>query len=254
MATGIRQPGEFCWINMLTPRPGEAREFFGALFGWTFMEIPQGHIIKVGGHLVGGMFDLNGPGTPPGLPPVIGVMVKVENADATCQRAIHLGGTVKPAFDIGDQGRMAECFDPCGAEFDLWQPGRNPGTDADSSAHGAPSWYEALTTDVGKASRFYESLFGWTSESTPMGGFTYTVFKLGEVPVAGMMPILPEMGQFPAHWITYFTVDDVDATVSQAVARGGSVVMPPQDAQGVGRFCGLRSPQGVMFWTIKYAN
>ena len=32
MTTGVRKPGEFCWINMLTPQPAEARAFFaGAL-------------------------------------------------------------------------------------------------------------------------------------------------------------------------------------------------------------------------------
>jgi hypothetical protein len=34
MATALRKAGEFCWINMLTPRPAEAMEFFAAV-GWT---------------------------------------------------------------------------------------------------------------------------------------------------------------------------------------------------------------------------
>ncbi len=252
MATGTRSFRDFCWINMLTPQPADARAFFGALLGWTFMDIPQGHIIQVDGRPLGGLFDLNGPNTPTGTPPVIGVMVKVENADATCERVKQLGGTAKPAFDIGPQGRMAECFDPNGAEFDLWEPHANAGTDADARVHGATSWFESLTTDVEKAAPFYRELFGWTSDTVSMGAFDYTVFSLGDKQIAGMMPILPEMGSIPAHWGVYFTVADVDATAAQAVALGGSILMAPHDIQDTGRICGITSPQGVMFWTITY--
>ena len=40
MATGIRRTGEFCWINMLTPRPAQAMEFFARVLGWTYFEMP----------------------------------------------------------------------------------------------------------------------------------------------------------------------------------------------------------------------
>ncbi len=255
MAAGIRPPGEFCWINVLSPRPDEAREFFGGLLGWTFGDIPgMGYSILVAGRPIGGLFDLNGANTPPGLPPLIGVMVKVDSADATCQRVKELGGTAKPPFDIGEQGRMAECVDPNGAQFDLWEPKKSPGTDADSTEHGAPSWFETLTTDVSKASAFYESLFGWTAAGTPMGAFTYTVFTMNGTMVAGMMPILPDMGPMRPHWGTYFTVNDVDAAAQVAAELGGTVIMAPHDIQEVGRFCGIASPQGVTFWVIKYAS
>src|SRR4051812_4610175 len=99
MATGTRNIGDFCWINMLTPEPAEAREFFGRILGWTYFEMAgMGYGVRVGGRDVGGMFDLAGPNTPPGLSPTIGVMVKVESADATCEKVVSLGGTTKPAF------------------------------------------------------------------------------------------------------------------------------------------------------------
>src|SRR5262249_28111393 len=115
MSTAHRKAGEFCWINMLTPRPAEAREFFAAVLGWTHFEMPGiGHGVRVGGRDIGGLFDLHGPNTPPGLLPVIGVMVKVDSTDAACAKVAALGGTARPAFDVGPQGRMAVCFDPNG--------------------------------------------------------------------------------------------------------------------------------------------
>ncbi len=118
MTTGTRKPGEFCWINMLTPRPAQACAFFGEVLGWTCSEIPgMGYSVKAGGRDIGGLFDLAGPNTPAGLPPYIGVMVKIESADATCAKVVSLGGSAKPAFDIMDRGRMVVCFDPNGASM-----------------------------------------------------------------------------------------------------------------------------------------
>src|SRR5262245_51250723 len=130
MATGTRRAGEFCWTNMLTPQPEQAREFFGRVLGWTYFELPGlGHGVRVGGHDVGAIFDLDGPNTPPGTKAHIGVMVKVVNADATCEKVVSLGGEAKLAFDIGEQGRMAVCTDPTGTEFDLWEANGFHGTD-----------------------------------------------------------------------------------------------------------------------------
>ena len=253
MTTGTRKLGEFCWINMLTPRPDEARAFFGSLLGWTYSEIPgMGHAIKVDGHDIGGLFDLEGPKTPPGTPPLIGVMVKVESADATAEKANALGGQARPAFDIGESGRMSVLNDPAGAQFDLWEPKAMPGTDVNNRSHGAPSWFETLSRDSAKARPFYCELFGWTSETAPMGGTEYTTFQLDGLPVAGMMQITPEMGTFPSHWGVYFTVNDADAIVKLAAELGATIFIPVMPVPGIGRFCGLISPQGVRFYAIEY--
>jgi len=253
MPNGTRRTGEFCWINMLTPRPAEARRFFGELLDWTYFEIPGiGHGVKVAGRDIGGLFDLAGPNTPKGTPPLIGVMVKVESADAACAQVTSLGGTSKPAFDIMDQGRMAVCFDPNGAEFDVWEPKKMLGTDADSSQHGAPSWFEAMTTDVDRAVKFYSGLFGWIPEVIPMAGANYTTFKLGAARVAGMFQITPRVGELRPHWTTYFTVRDAEETARQAVELGAKLCMTMKSVPGDRLFCGITSPQGVSFRVVQY--
>jgi len=253
--TGTRKTGEFCWINMLTPQPAEAREFFGNLLGWTYAEIPGlGHSVKAGGRDIGGLFDLNAPNTPKGIPPCIGVMVKVDSADATCEKVTSLGGKVKSAFDIMDNLRMAVCFDPNGANFDVWERKKAHGTDVDSTQPGAPSWFETLTTDVKRAAKFYSELFGWTAEATPSFALNYTTFKLGAAPVAGMLQITPRMGKMQPYWRTYFTVRDADATAREAVELGAKINMSMKDVPGAGRFCGITSPQGVTFCVIQYTH
>ena len=255
MTTGVRKAGDFCWINMLTPEPAQAREFFGGLLGWTYIEMPgMGHLVQVNGRNIGGLFDLAGPNTPPGTPPVIGVMIKVDSADATAVKVNELGGKAMPAFDIADQGRMAVCFDPNGANFDLWEGKGSPGTDADSRDHGAPSWFETLTTDIDRAATFYARLFGWVPQVKPMPGIVYTTFSLAGTPIAGMMQITPQMGAMPPNWGTYFTVTDAAAASKETAAKGGTICVPVREVPEVGRFCGLTSPQGVPFSVIEYTR
>lgn len=255
MTTGARRTGDFCWINILTPQPARAREFFAALFGWTYVEMPgMGHRVQVDGRDIGGVFDLEGPTTPPGTPPGIGVMVRVDSADVMGARVNALGGMALPAFDIGPAGRMADCRDPSGANIDLWEPKQVGGIEADSRRHGVPSWFEYMTTDTGRATAFYTALFGWTADVSAMSGVPYTTFTLDGEPVAGMMQITPDMGPIPPHWGTYFTVQDADAAARTVTASGGSVFLPVRDIPGVGRFCGIISPQGVRFYAIQYAD
>lgn len=252
MTTGMRTPGDFCWINMLTPRPAESLDFYAKLLGWTFGEIPgMGYTIKVGGKDVGGLFDREGPNTPQG-PPLIGVMLKVESADATAEKVAALGGKAQPPFDIPGAGRMAVCHDPNGAEFDVWEPKKMTGTEVDTCLHGAPSWFETLTTDTGRAGKFYSDLFGWSTRVEQMPGFEYTSFLHHTNAIAGMMRITPEMGAMRPNWLIYFTVDDADVTAKKAVELGGKICLPLRDIPGVGRFCGIVSPQGVMFYVMKY--
>jgi uncharacterized protein len=255
MTVGTRKAGRFCWINMLSPQPSQACEFFGKLLGWTFFEMPGiGFGVKVAGHDIGGIFDTVSPRTPNGTAPIIGVMVKVDHVDAMAERVRSLGGKAEAPFDIMEAGRLAVCHDPNGANFDLWQPRKMHGTDVDSLLPGAPRWFETLTTDVDRAKTFYESLLGWTSETMNAPAFSYTRFKLGAELVAGMMEITPEMAaaHMRPHWGVYFTVTDVDATAREAGKLGATICVPPRDILNVGRFAGIISPQGVMFYVIKY--
>lgn len=119
--------------------------------------------------------------------------------------------------------------------------------------HAAFSWSELRSTDVEKAKAFYTDVVGWTTEPMEMAdGGTYTVLKVGDMPVGGMMA-MPEAAQgAPSHWAVYVTVDNVDERLEKATAAGGSVLMPPMHVPGVGRMATIADPSGAALCIITY--
>jgi predicted enzyme related to lactoylglutathione lyase len=124
----------------------------------------------------------------------------------------------------------------------------------DQLKHGAFSWFELMTTDVGSAKEFYVKLFGWKTEEAPMEGMTYNVVKMNGNDAGGIMSIPPEAEGMPPSWSIYVTVEDVDSTTRQVEELGGKILRPPSDIPNVGRFCVLSDPQGAVICAITYVN
>jgi predicted enzyme related to lactoylglutathione lyase len=119
---------------------------------------------------------------------------------------------------------------------------------------GAFSWSELMTTDVEGARKFYSNLFGWQTEDMPMENMTYTIVKVGEEGLGGIMSIPPQAEGSPPSWGVYVTVDDINATSRKAEELGGKILVPPTDIPNVGRFSVLQDPQGAVISAIEYVN
>jgi predicted enzyme related to lactoylglutathione lyase len=106
-------------------------------------------------------------------------------------------------------------------------------------------WYELMTTDTASARLFYGSVVGWGTRDASQPGMTYTLFTVGESPVAGLMDLPEQARQMgsPPSWLGYISVADVDAAAAKAVSLGGAVHVQPADIPQVGRFAVLSDPQ-----------
>ena len=121
------------------------------------------------------------------------------------------------------------------------------------NAHGDFIWYELMTTDAGAAQDFYGGLFGWTFADAGVAGISYSLFSADGPPVGGMLLLTEEMtkgGACPM-WAGEIGVDDVDACASAIAAKGGEVLMGPQDIPGVARFAFMKDPQGAPFYIMR---
>lgn len=107
-------------------------------------------------------------------------------------------------------------------------------------------WYDLMTGDAQAAARFYADVVGWTVEESP-GPIPYTLLKVGDRQVAGVMDTPDDAGGMPPMWFGYVGTKDVDAKADAVTAAGGAIHKGPADIPGVGRFAVASDPQGAMF-------
>ena len=81
-------------------------------------------------------------------------------------------------------------------------------------------------------------------------------FEMGGEHHAGIMELphdAQDMGA-KSHWLSYVTVEDVDAMLEKAQELGASVLCPPTDIPETGRFAVIQDPQGGMLSLFTYAE
>jgi predicted enzyme related to lactoylglutathione lyase len=114
-------------------------------------------------------------------------------------------------------------------------------------------WAELNARGVESLLPFYESVFGWTTRSSPMGEDQppYHEFQLDGQSVAGASEMDPQVpAEVPSYWQVYFAVDDVDAAHANALSLGATEWVAPSDMPG-GRFSILNDPEGASFGLLK---
>lgn len=118
---------------------------------------------------------------------------------------------------------------------------------ADPRTASQPCWYELGTSHLDAAAAFYARVLPWSIVSSGMEGMDY---RLANDPegngVAGLMG-LTDQTDAPPNWTMYLAVTDTDATAAEITKAGGSVIAPPADIPGTGRFAVCADPQGAVF-------
>ena len=256
--TEIMKPtsGTFCWVELATTDPAAGKRFYQELLGWNTNDLEMGityTLADIGdGKYVAGMMELPPPAKAMGAPPRWMGYVAVADIPAAIAKATSLGGKVVHGPMQMGPGSQAVLQDPAGGVFSIWHD-PDPKNIFVYGATGALCWNELISTNLDVAAKFYADLFGWKLERSPMEGMEYTLAKLGDVQVGGMMAQPEEMAGAPSMWNVYFAVTDCDATVAKTKGLGGKVVVPPMDIPSVGRFATLADPQGATFSILQPA-
>jgi predicted enzyme related to lactoylglutathione lyase len=108
-------------------------------------------------------------------------------------------------------------------------------------------WNELAVRDVEKAGAFYRELFGWTTETHEHGAMPYTMFKMGEFPVGGMIQMDSDWpDDVQPHWGCYISTDDVEAMAEKAEALGGTLFCGPKEAGDEEHFAIITDPTGAV--------
>lgn len=248
--------GTHGWSDVAVPDMGAGAAFYGAVFGWDAETGGDGAsmpytMFSHNGKIVAGMGPLE-TDREDGTPSAWSSYIIVDDIEAVHRRAIELGAT--PLLDpirILDSGWMSSVLDPVGASIGFWRSGAHDGAEI-FNVPGAVTWNEIVTDDVETATAFYTELLGWEASSMDMeGGGTYRMFanrgrmNAGARDSAGTVP-----EGTPAHWMTWFCVDDCDAVATRVTDGGGSIVREPSDSP-MGRTTVVTDPFGAVFSVIE---
>ncbi len=242
------------WVDLASPDIAASACFYGGLFGWGTQQ--------VGGPDMGNYtyFTLDSKNVAavsslmaPEQPPAWNVYIATDNIDRIAQSVRTAGGTVMmEPDDIPNAGRKGFFGDPTGAAFGVMQPREHRGADLIKETN-AFAWAELQTRDVMATIPFYQQVFGWGAQSTPLGPGQpeYTEWTLQGASVAGAIPMQAAIPtEVPAHWLVYVQVENADRCATQSAELSGTVMSGPMDSPD-GRFAVIRDPHGAVFGILQ---
>jgi uncharacterized protein len=251
------EPGTPSWVDLGTSDPDAAKRFYGELFGWQAED--AGPVEETGGYAffthsgrkVAGVGALQDPQQPTAW----SVYVSTDDVDGVVQRVRDAGGMVMvEPMDVMGSGKLAFFGHQAGGMLGAWQPATHIGAELVNEPVSF-AWCELHTRDVDGGRQFATSVFGWRAEDQDFDGTTYTTFSVGARGIAGMVAMPPGVPEeVPAYWSAFFAVEDCDATAARVKELGGSVLLDPLDAPGVGRFAMVADPQGAQMGVIANSN
>ncbi len=112
------------------------------------------------------------------------------------------------------------------------------------------SWADMPVLDIDSAQTFYTKLLGLEANATPIGpGMTYVALTKGGRSCCALYNMgekdMQERGG--PWWVSYFTVEDADATAERVKELGGAVLYEPFDVFEEGRMGIVQDSTGAVF-------
>lgn len=238
------------WVDVASTDAEQAKRFYSALFGWSWIPtpLPEGDtywVAYLDGQPIAGLTGMTPAMSERGIPSTWFTYVAVDDIDASLAFAVLSGGSILiPAMDVGSAGRMAFVRDTVGTAIGFWHGGDIAGSGL-TFEHGAPVWRELHAVDLEAVTSFYTDVFGWSATVTNRpDGSAITMFAVDDEPVAGLAA--PSEVELATDWHVYFLVDDVDVAASTVMDLGGSVSSPPNRDEG-GSHAAFVDPTGAPF-------
>jgi hypothetical protein len=117
---------------------------------------------------------------------------------------------------------------------------------------GTCGWLDLTVADADGVRDFYRAVVGWTVQDVPMkdAGEAYADYAMvipGEKnPVTGICHARGVNASLPAVWMPYFVVADLDESVRETTARGGTILRGPESMGSYGRAAWIRDPAGAV--------
>ena len=112
-------------------------------------------------------------------------------------------------------------------------------------------WVDLHSTKLEDDLAALEAL-GFTKQTMDMPNGAYHVLSPDTATRGGAMQSMNE--QAPAMWLAWIEVESTDDILSTIESKGGTVLAPAWDGEGVGRMAIARDPVGLVFGVIQPAS
>jgi predicted enzyme related to lactoylglutathione lyase len=120
-----------------------------------------------------------------------------------------------------------------------------------STEPGHVGWIDLTVPNAEEVRDFYAAVAHWSWAPIEMPDRTDYGMTAGNEPVGGICHAVGDIATLPPQWLIYINVPDLDAAVSEATARGGSIIAGPRGVEPDMRFAVLRDPAGAPFALIE---
>ena len=124
---------------------------------------------------------------------------------------------------------------------DEQQPARKP--------LGTINGFDLTVENADEVRDFYAAVVGWTVEPLDMGGYADYVMKSPETGewTAGVCHARGLNADLPPQWLVYITVPDLEASLAQCLALGGTQLTPIKGDHGAeNSYATIKDPAGAV--------
>ncbi len=248
--------GKRIYAELVTPDLAAAKQFYAALFGWTFQDFSQRGAMftqaSLDGQVVGGIYQRP---LPEGRRPAWISFIATSDLAKTEALATQDGAKVllspRPFADLGQEAVLA---DPQGAVFALLQS--NSGDTPDVMADpGDWIWSSLIATDPNADAAFYKTVFGYQVFNLPDAqDAQHLILASDDFARASVNPIPAAWTGAKPRWLNYIRVDDAAAMSAKAVSLGGKIVQPPHVDRHGGKVAVIADPAGALVGLMEWPD
>jgi predicted enzyme related to lactoylglutathione lyase len=256
-ASGEHHVGKVVWTDLVTPDLEGAKRFYGALFGWTFQDVPgdPNYVLALlNGEALGGLFQK---APPPGQVQQPGwlTFLAVRDVAAAQQYALQHGGKVLiKSHNYPQRGRQAVLADPDGAVLAVLAARGGDPPDY-LAAPGEWIWSSLLVKDPQQETAFYKSLFGYeVFDLASEGDARHYILSSDGYARAGLNALPTDSMRRQPHWLSFVRVTDAAETVKKVLALRGRVLVEPRVDRHGGQLAVLADPSGAPFGVMEWSD
>lgn len=227
---GSRPFGSVAWAELSSDYPDISKNFYKAMFGWSFKTRGSGPVvISAGGATIGTMVPSQGRAVTNRASsqwaPVFAVTDALKTANTARSFGAELLGTPK---NTGD-GNYVSMRDNMGALVSFYDGDLG----INRSKIGAPNywmWIDLFTNNSARSEQFYRGVLGFSvSSESRSGSPNLSLFTGADGLVKGGMVPIPG-SQVNPNWLPYVHVTNLDTAISKAKSNGARILMSTNTA------------------------